>query len=212
MVYRKDWDMLGLYISIGLLFLAVLISLLYIKVRVNVEFSASPDGSKLVIEVNSIFKRLKNDYPLHNTEFISNYIVRLWEKRQEKKKDPSLGDKKASPDNYSLIVFAAKRLVVEKLDWHSSIGTNDAMYTALGTGGIWAIKGILTGLLSSRTRLQDINLQVEPDFDSTRFNSRLYCILKMRIAHIILIALHYVVLTVRGYINGFRAGKTDPSH
>lgn len=205
--------MLGLYISIGLFLLAVLSSLLYIKVRVNVEFSANPGNSKFVIEVDSIFKRLKNNYPLHDTEFISNSIVRVWEKRQDKNEDPSPDEKKKLPSGYySLILFAAKRIVVEKLDWQSCIGTNDAMYTALGTGGIWAIKGILTGLLSSKTRLQDINLQVEPDFDNARLNSRIYCILKMRIVHIILIALHFVVLIVRGYINGFRAGKTDPSN
>lgn len=205
--------MLGLYICTGIVLVAFL--LLYIKVSINVEFFTSPGNTMLTIKVSSIFNQLQRRYPLRDFNTIYTYITEAWKKRKEKKEDPPKNESKgklSSRTYYSLVTFAMKRMVVERLDWKSYIGLDDAMFTALSSGGLWAVKGIITGVLSSKTRLQDINLQVEPDFNSDKLVSHLYCILKMRIVHIILIAFYFLVLTVRGYINGYRPGKADPSH
>jgi len=206
--------MLGLYICTGFVLAVLLFSLLYIKVRINLEFYTSPGNTMLAVNISSIFSRLQRRYPLRDISAILNYATEAWKRRQEKKEEPSGSKKgKLSPGAYySLATFAMKRMVVERLDWKSYIGLNDAMYTALSSGGLWAVKGIFTGLLSSKTRLQDINLQVEPDFNSDKLVSHIYCILKMRIVHIILIAFYFLVLAVRGYINGYRTGKAGPSH
>lgn len=205
--------MLGLYIGTGIVLVVFL--LLYIKVSINVEFFTSPGNTMLTIKVSSIFNQLQKRYPLRDFNTIYTYISEAWKKRKEKKEDPPKSESKgklSSRTYYSLVTFAMKRMVVERLDWKSYIGLDDAMFTALSSGGLWAVKGIITGVLSSKTRLQDINLQVEPDFNSDKLVSHIYCILKMRIVHIILIAFYFLVLTVRGYINGYRPGKADPSH
>jgi len=205
--------MLGLYIGTGFVLVAFLFSLLYIKVKLNLEFSISSGNTLLTVTVSSVFKQWQKRYS-QDINAIPDYVAAAWKKHQEKKETPSESKKSkpASGAYYSLATFALKRMVVERLDWKSRVGTNDAMYTALSSGGLWTVKGILTGLLSSKTRLQDIDLQVEPDFDNAKLVSHLYCILKMRIVHIIFIAFYFLVLTVRGYINGYRAGKADPSH
>lgn len=207
--------MLGFYITAGVILLLLLLSLLYIKVDIRVEFFTSPGNTMLTVKASCFSKELQKRYPLRDFNTILNYLTDAWKKRQEDKKNKEATQEKSNLDTsiyYRLVSFGAKYLVVERLDWSSGIGLNDAMYTAIGSGGLWAIKGMLVGFLSSKSRLQDINLQVEPDFNGEKVVSHLYCILKMRIVHIILITFYFLVLIVRGYFNGFTARKAEPSH
>ena len=207
--------MLGFYITAGAVLLLFLLSLLYIKVNIKVEFFTSPGNTMLTVKVSSVFKELQKRYPLRDFNTVLNHLTDAWKKRQENKKNKEATPEKSSPDTsiyYGLVNFGAKYLVIERLDWSSGIGLNNAMYTAISSGGLWAIKGMLVGFLSSKSRLQDINLQVEPDFNGEKVVSHLNCILKMQIVHIILIAFYFLVLTVRGYFNGFTARKAEPSH
>lgn len=207
--------MLGFYITIGIIALLLLGSLLYIKINIKVDFSASPDGIMLIVKASCFSKELQKRYPPRDFNTILNYLTEARKKSQEdtKNKEPARGKRNVAPSiYYRLISFGGKYLIIERLDWSSGIGLNDAMYTAIGSGGLWAIKGVLVGFLSSKSRLQDINLRVEPDFNEEKAVSRLYCILKMRIVHIILITFYFLVLIVRGYFNGFTARKAEPSH
>ena len=207
--------MLGFYITVGVIVLLLLLSLLYIKVNIKVEFFTSPGNTMLTVRASCFSKELQKRYPLRDFNTILSYLTDAWKKRQEDKKSKETTREKRSLDPsiyYSLVNFGAKYLVIERLDWSSGIGLNSAMYTAISSGGLWAIKGMLVGFLSSKSRLQDINLQVEPDFNGEKVVSHLYCILKMRIVHIILITFYFLVLIVRGYFNGFTARKAEPSH
>ena len=95
--------------------------------------------------------------------------------------------------------------VVEKIDWKSRVGGRDAMWTALHTGLLWAVKGLIMTLLARNSRLEQVELAVEPDFQRPELNSQINCILKMRIVHIITIAIYLIVWKVRWWINGFTA-------
>ncbi len=207
--------MLGFYITAGVVLLLLLLSLLYIKVDIRVELFTSPGNTMLTVEASCFSKKMQKRYPLRDFNTILNYLTDAWKKRQESKKNTEITQEKKSLDPsiyYRLVNFGAKYLVIERLDWNSGIGLNDAMYTAISSGGLWAIKGMLVGFLSSKSRLQDINLQVEPDFNGEKVVSHLNCILKMRIVHIILITSYFLVLIVRGYFNGFTTRKAEPSH
>lgn len=207
--------MLGFYITAGIILFLLLLSLLYIKVNIRVEFFTSPGNTMLNLKLSSVFKDLQRKYQLHyDFDTILDYLTDAWKKRQEKKdkEDTQSKGNLSTGSYYHLFNFSTQYLVIERLDWSSNIGLNDAMYTAIGSGGLWAVKGMLVGFLSSKSRLQDINLQVEPDFNGEKVVSRLYCILKMRIVHIILITFYFLVLIVRGYFNGFTARKAEPSH
>ncbi len=208
--------MLGFYITAGIILFLLLLSLLYIKINIRVEFFTSPGNTMLNLKVSSFSKDLQKKYSLqYDFNAILDYLTDAWKKRQEDKQNKEAPRKKNSLDTsiyYRLVNFGAQYLVVERLDWCSGIGLNDAMYTAIGSGGLWAVKGMLVGFLSSKSRLQDINLQVEPDFNGEKVVSHLNCILKIRIVHIILITFYFLVLIVRGYFNGFTARKAEPSH
>jgi hypothetical protein len=114
--------------------------------------------------------------------------------------------------NSDIINMLLRHTIVEKLEWISTVGSKDALFTALSTGLCWTLKGLLIGLLSSRCSLRQLLLDVRPDFANPAFLSSFRCILKMRLVHIIIIEIYAIVKKVRWCINGFTARTTEPSH
>jgi len=107
----------------------------------------------------------------------------------------------------------ARKLVVKELQWETRLGAGDAARTAIITGGVWAIKGSVIGYLSSLTHLQELHIQVIPDYSlRANLSTRLYCIFQMRIANIILVAIYILIWIVRGFWYGYRTKQAEPSH
>ncbi|MEA1960059.1 MAG: DUF2953 domain-containing protein [Bacillota bacterium] len=115
-------------------------------------------------------------------------------------------------DISGLIKRLFRYTIIEELDWKSRAGCEDAMMTAISTGFLWALKGSVLGPLSSQCRVKKVSLNVSTDYVNPMFFSTLTCILKIRIVHIIIIAVCAIVLIVRWWVNGFTAGKIQPSH
>jgi hypothetical protein len=136
----------------------------------------------------------------------------LWYKRKKKKKSDRIRNRFLA--YFRVLNYIFRYSVVEKLEWKSCLGLNEAMLTAVTSGGLWALKGMLAGFISSRMRLVDLKLEVEPDYNSDKLVSNINCIFKIRIAHIILIALLFVVLTGRRYLDGWTrtGGKIHSSY
>ncbi len=102
--------------------------------------------------------------------------------------------------------------IVEEMNWESKIGLQDAMYTGIFTGVLWAIKGIFSSMISMNSRVEQFHLKVDPVYSQEIFTTILHCIIKIRIVHIIFIAVYMLFMIVRGYINGYRPGKTESSY
>ena len=202
--------MLSLYIGTGVVLVLLILLLFYIKVSISLELAANPGNTILTIKVTSAFKKMQKKYLLRDYfNTILNYLDYPLNKNKKKPKEKA----PIPPGSYyRMFNLVTRYLVVEQLDWRSYLGLDDAMYTAIGSGSLWAVKGALIGFLSSKSKLQDVHIQVEPEFNQEKLVSNLYCILKMRIAHIILISVYFLVLIVRGYFNGFATGKAEPSH
>lgn len=115
-------------------------------------------------------------------------------------------------DYRSFLKVCLKYIRIEELDWKSQLGIQDVMYTGISTGIIWALKGVIIGLVSAGRQLKKLHLEVHPIYEQETFMTDLHCIIKMRIVHIIFIAAYMLLKIVRGYINGYRPGKTKPSH
>lgn len=114
---------------------------------------------------------------------------------------------------YVLFMKLLHYTVIEKLQWESSVGGRDAMAAALHSGFFWACKGTVVAFISYHGRLEQVQLAVKPDFQNRIFFSRLHCILKIRIVHIISIGVYIIVLKVRWWMNGYTARSAEqPSH
>jgi hypothetical protein len=79
------------------------------------------------------------------------------------------------------------RVSVKELEWHTIIGVGDAAITGMVTGGIWAIKGSIIGLISRYIKLKEMpDISVTPYFQQAIIQTRFTCIFQFRIGYAIL--------------------------
>lgn len=78
--------------------------------------------------------------------------------------------------------------------WSTSVGTGDAMWTAMTTGLVWSVKSSLIGLLSQLIQLntQPV-MSVNPNFARPAFSTEWTCIAKIRFGYAILAGLQLLV-------------------
>lgn len=160
----------ALFILSAFLLLTAL-SLLYIKFKVNIEYC---EGEETKINFTMLFPRfikLKDKLP------IKNLSLTKW------------------TADHGIRAKLFKHILIDELFWNTIIGLEDAMYTAISVGGIWACKGSLISFLKNRKRLKDFNINVTPDFSSKILLSELECIIKWRLGYIIYIAI--ILLSLR---------------
>lgn len=97
--------------------------------------------------------------------------------------------------------------IIDKLTWLSTIGLEEADKTGFYTGSLWAMKGIFLSLLTSKVKLRDLQLNINPDFSHKVLSSQFSCILRIKIVHIIRIRISLFLARVRGYYRGKRQTK-----
>lgn len=104
----------------------------------------------------------------------------------------------------------AKRLVskikLTRWEWSTSVGTGDAVWTAMSTGLAWSVQSAATGILSKYMRLCAVPiLKVEPRFNAAYFETRVVCTAQIRLGYVMLagIRLFGRILKVRGGIQGW---------
>ncbi|MCU6710058.1 DUF2953 domain-containing protein [Paenibacillus sp. J5C_2022] len=97
----------------------------------------------------------------------------------------------------NLKVWAKRTLARVKLvewRWSTSVGTGDAMWTAMATGLVWSVKSSIIGLLSQLVQLKaQPVMSVNPDFARPAFSTEWSCIAKIPFGYAILAGLQLLV-------------------
>lgn len=110
----------------------------------------------------------------------------------------------------STIKYILKKMDIEEIYIVTTIGTDDACITAISVGLACAAAGIIVSVLTNVLNECKKEIRIIPDFSGNRFNLNLYCILKTRIAYIIVAGLKY--LTILLIKKRKRARKISTSH
>lgn len=80
-----------------------------------------------------------------------------------------------------------RKVSVKQLEWQTAIGVGDAAFTGMATGGIWAIKGSIIGIISHYMKLKEgPKVNVVPFFKHTISQTRFKCIFQFRIGQAML--------------------------
>jgi len=78
--------------------------------------------------------------------------------------------------------------------WSTTLGTGDAMWTAMATGAVWSIKTAIIGLLSQMVQVKNAPfMEVHPSFSGTVFKTEWSCIAQIRFGYAILAGLQLLV-------------------
>jgi hypothetical protein len=216
-----------------IVFLLIIICLsLYIKAEIILQVSEDEYFQGISLRINSRFYKANRqyDYTDPKLRLLESILISAVQNRnsdtgrqiaspgihdvfiQALKGFPVRSLFELSRGNYGIIKKILRYTIVEDLEWKSTVGSKDALFTALITGMCWSLKGILIGILSSRCSLRHLSMDVKPDFVNPAFLSNFRCILKIRLVHIMIIEIYAIVIKVRWCINGFTARTAEPSH
>lgn len=89
---------------------------------------------------------------------------------------------------------AIRRLELKDWRWHTSVGTGDAMWTAMITGGFWTVKTTLVGFLSQYMRFKALpTMKVDPVYSHPSFSTEWSCIAEIRFGNAIVAGLVLIV-------------------
>lgn len=79
-------------------------------------------------------------------------------------------------------------------NWSTSVGTGDAMWTAMATGLVWSIQTSILGLLSQMVKLNaEPKMDVQPIYQQPAFSTEWSCIAQIRFGYAILAGLQLLV-------------------
>jgi len=204
-----------------ILFLVISFLLLYIKAEIIIVIREDESCQGFQVQIHSLFYQINRCYNYTDPQLrlLESILLVAIEKRQTDHQTPTISSDKAEDfiqrlkgfpsrnigrltmENRDIFVIVLRYIIVEELEWVSTVGSQDALHTALNTGLCWALKGSIMGVLN-----------VKPDFSNPHFLSNFRCILKMRTVHIIIVEAYASVIKVRWCINGFAAGTTQSSH
>ncbi len=213
------------YIVIAILACLILLSLVYVKADLQIELYEKDHTQGIILHIQLPFYKYHQSYDYSDPKL--NLLEAVLADRINSRVRVKLGFNLASLklifrklsqsyhiSNYEranshVLKLAANFTIVKDLQWRTTVGGSDAMYTALHTGYFWALKGWLVALVSCYSSLEHLELAVTPDFVKKIFLSNFTCILKMRIVHIIYIGIYILVWKVRWWINGITARATE---
>lgn len=190
---------------VGMVLAVLFLGALFINITFHINAKLETSPFMLEFEVRTVWVRITRQY---YGDCFYLWAGNILERHQAAKRPRVL----SISDYNRLLQQGFKHLVVQKMNWNTVMGLEDAMQTALGVGSLWALKGSLAAWISSHSHVHELNLEILTDFSRPACQTHLSCILKMRMVHIISIIIQAAGLYVRGYMRGSTAGKTKPSH
>ncbi len=90
----------------------------------------------------------------------------------------------------SRFTYLLDKAEVEKIEWHTDIGMEDAAETGLLAGLIWMLKGVIVSHLRNKDgHIRANKVAVVPHYDCARLTTDVNCIFTLRFGHIMLAGL-----------------------
>ncbi|WP_179104442.1 DUF2953 domain-containing protein [Virgibacillus proomii] len=165
--------------------ICVLFILLISKLTICIHINHQMQDTELSIQIYwfglQIVKRI---YKLNDTSLTvdNNYFQNISEQFKQVFKMIKQGEQ--------LLSIVLRQFVIRRLYWHTKGGTGDAALTGMIAGGVWSLKGMITGWMIQNSKQSCLpDLQVIPLFQHKGVEMFFSCMVSTRFAqaiHIIL--------------------------
>lgn len=214
--------MLFFIITIILVLTVVIICL--IKVNVVIEYNRQGVNDNFVLSFLALKGLIKYKYEIPKIDVNKKGVkFKRLKERGKKEKDTS---KKKGKMGYRYLIkkietfrnFQKKynvllekvykylrcRIKIRKIDINVVVGTDNAHHTAVLVGICWSAAGLLLSYIQNKLNLMEKTVNIKPDYMGKKFKVDLFCILSVRIGHIIVVGLISVI-----HIIGSKFGITE---
>lgn len=175
--------------------LAVVIVLFSIHINVGLSFSYNEKGNSGEIEIKYLFFKIKV-FPKSKPEKEKEQAKTPEEKEEKKKKTDIIKYFEIFTEIFddlknglfSILNYIIEHLItIKKLNISAIYGTGDAMYTGILTGMVNGFVYNVIGLLSSRIKLCDYNVNLKENFSEKELSAGVFCILSTNVWHILVL-------------------------
>ncbi|WP_171046249.1 DUF2953 domain-containing protein [Lentibacillus cibarius] len=96
-------------------------------------------------------------------------------------------------DVNTAVSVVLKRIRFHSISWKTDVGTGKADTTGMVTGGIWGMKGMVIGLLTSKSTLvTEPSIVVTPFFNQRKISSVFDCMITIRVGQAIYAFLKFI--------------------
>ncbi|MGE7765145.1 DUF2953 domain-containing protein [Peribacillus sp. NPDC096540] len=181
--------------------IVVLLLLVFTKIRVHIELKRVHKNDLIHIKVSAWYGLFHYTFKvpiIKKDDDLGSMVVKKEKGMKEETKKEEIN--KMTPENLQDGLADMKTLLQHIVDfhrvirhflgkvqviefaWHSIVGTKNAAHTGVITGGCWALKGSIIGLLTTYLNFKIMpSYSITPDFQRKQANTSISCILQFRI-------------------------------
>ncbi|OPZ87539.1 MAG: hypothetical protein BWY74_03380 [Firmicutes bacterium ADurb.Bin419] len=205
------------FFIVTIILIFVFLILCLIKINVAMEYNRQGVNDHFVLSFFIFNGLVKYKYELPRLDAGKKGIrFRKIKKKGKKEKDVSNKKDKTSYGDiiskiemfrsfrkkYNILIghiykYLKCRLSIKKLDINISFGTDNAHHTAVLTGLCWSAVGLLVSFLHNKLNIVEKSINIKPDYMGKKFKVDLFCILSMRVGHIIIVGLIILIHIIR---------------
>lgn len=195
-----------IYILYGLLILATLILFSLSRVRIGIIINRVHEDDYIKINMSLLFGIIKFKYEIPYLDIVFNRKLRPGlkikkrmgskEKRGRTKTDTLFGAanlietykniKETTALYGGVFHYIVSKIIIDSIKWHTEIGAGDANITAFAAGMIWFIKSSIMGFILNKKSVNNIDIDVIPNYSKGVFQVNFHCIIRIKIANIII--------------------------
>lgn len=94
--------------------------------------------------------------------------------------------------------YIIKKIDFSSLRWSSKIGLGDAALTGITNGLVWIIIGTLLNIILNHKDIKEMSINIYPDFNENILEIDFFCIIKLKIVHIIIAGFKGIKVFIKG--------------
>lgn len=163
-----------------IIFLLFVILLMFSHLSIEITLFVQEKNKMIRLQIYlykmCVFKRKKS--------FLTKDDNDIWTFLENVDKDTIKNTRKVFSDIrylYWMLTLFLHKLKVYKINWQTTIGSQEAMSTGLYVGTMWMVKGLFIGLFSKQSQLKcKPQTSITPYFQKQVFQSELNCIVSIR--------------------------------
>lgn len=195
----------------------ILLALCLIRINIALEYNREGVNDHIVLSLFILNGLVKYKYEIPKVKAAKRgFIFKKVKEKGKKEKDKSKHKGKISyghvlkkikyyrnlKNKYNVLIekiigYLKCRLQIKKLDLSVTLGTDNAHHTAVLIGLCWSVAGLILSFILNNLNLIEKNINIKPDYMGKKLKVDLFCILSVRIGHIIIVGLIYLVHIIR---------------
>ncbi len=208
-------------INLKLVFIVVFILLFIIyiiPIYIKAEFKRKNQEDKINIRIVLLKGLIKFNYEISYLDLVFRHnepILKVKGKIEEKNTEKTFQNIKDRLrleeiiENYKDIKkyidifsdtfrYILNKISISSLSCTSKIGLGDAALTGIAYGTAWIIVGTLLNIILNQKDVKEMSINLYPDFNENILEFDFFCIIKLKIVHIIIAGLKGIKVFIKG--------------